>query len=173
VPYRTDDEAFAAVRKFLAVNDIAIYERAGKLYEWDRQPESEALKAARALKDAWPSGGQLTYEQVCWWLQGVHWGQAPAHVREAIFEMVTFVKQSSVGQSMAAFSKASSVMRRSRESLFAYKRQSRASQQRVDKLWRAYVHRMAAAPVMSSARDTNTAYEITDWKQLDTQLDDQ
>lgn len=171
VPYSTDDEAIALVDRFLRINDFEIYQRAQNLAEWDQRGESEIHRVATQLKDVWPSGARLTYEQVVWWLEGVHWPQAPASVRETIIDLLTFVKESAGGPAIDAMNRASPAMRRSRETLRAYRRRTDIRQSRIDALWRAYMHRLSHTPALSSRRDFNTAWEITDWEQLDARLD--
>lgn len=168
VLYSTDDEAARAVEKFLRVNMIAIYERARRLAEWSEQGLSAAHRVASELRDVWPAGAQLTHEQALWWLEGVHWQQAPTNVREVILELISFIRESGAGRSS---SRAATVVRRSSETLRTYQRKIRLEPKRAKVLWLEYMHRLTHTPAVSSRRDANSSWEVADWEQLDSQLD--
>ena len=170
--YGTDDQAIAKILKFLRVNEFAIYQRAEDLADWDQRGRSEAHRIASELKDAWPTGAQMDHETVVWWLESVHWAQAPANVRDAVMNLITFVRSSASGRTADLVNRASPAMRRSRETLGVYRRKSGLSPKRVTALWHAYLHRLAQTPALSSPRDETAAWEYTDWEQLDGQLDD-
>lgn len=170
VTYSTPSQAIEEIRKFLRVKDIAIFERAQMLSDLNALGPSHALKVVKGLKDAWPSASSLAHTHTLWWLENVHWKQAPAHVREAIIDLIAFVRGAD-GHHTENAAAHTSAMRLSRESLYAYKRKSGINHARVDQLWRAYVHRLADAPAHSSPRDATSSYDITDWQQLDERLD--
>jgi hypothetical protein len=171
--YKNDDEAVAAVQEFVHSHEGQILDRSRRLAKWDtKTPSRWARRFANADASLFDHAS-LNAEQARFWVDPVHWAQAPRQVRKVVRRALGGRRSASPapgrgqsGETPSRFSKTSPGLSfKTASSLLTYGLVNGLSTKRLGALLNAY--RSEVRETAHSGREEEISMAIEDWARID------